>query len=179
VRALAERFGLPVASKGESMDLCFVADGDYRRFLSTEQPEAFRPGPIRLPNGAVLGEHAGLPAYTIGQRKGLGVSWREPLYVIAKEAESNALIVGSRDALGRDRLHASDVNWIAGGPPEGPFRARVKIRYKAEAAQATVEPQGADAVLIRFDEPLPDITAGQGAVMYDGDRVIGGGVIGG
>ncbi|HEC23578.1 MAG TPA: tRNA 2-thiouridine(34) synthase MnmA [Chloroflexi bacterium] len=177
VRELARRFGLPVASKGDSQDLCFVADGDYRRFLRAYAPQAFQPGPIRLRSGEVVGEHRGLPAYTIGQRKGLGISWAEPLYVIEKKVATNTLIVGTRAELGRERLHAGEMNWIAGGPPEGTIRAEVKIRYKARFIPAHVTPIGETEADIRLEEPLPDITPGQGVVIYDGELVLGGGII--
>jgi tRNA-specific 2-thiouridylase len=177
VRQLAQGFGLPVANKGDSQDLCFVADGDYRRFLRTYDSKGNYPGEIRLRSGEVLGQHSGLPAYTIGQRKGLGISWREPLYVLEKDTQTNTLIVGPRSELGGDRLRAENVNWVAGHPPAGTIRAQVKIRYKARFAPATVTPVGDDAVSIQFDDPLPDITPGQGAVMYIDDLVIGSGII--
>ncbi|GAB4478381.1 MAG: tRNA 2-thiouridine(34) synthase MnmA [Anaerolineae bacterium] len=177
VRALAGHFGLRTAGKGESMDLCFVADGDYRRFLSVYAPQAAAPGPIMLADGRVVGEHSGLPRYTIGQRKGLGISWPEPLYVIRKDVQANALIVGTRAELGGDTLLAQGMNWIAGSAPTEPFAAEVKIRYRAAPARCTVEPRPADEALIRLDKPLPDITPGQGAVIYDGDRVVGSGII--
>jgi len=177
VRALAERFGLPVASKHDSQDLCFLADGDYRRFLRQHAPEAVRPGPIMTATGDVLGRHTGLPDYTIGQRKGLGISYAEPLYVLARDTARNALIVGTDSELGCTALTACEVNWIAGEPPHGPLPAMVKIRYKARPAAATVTPLPGDRAHIRFDAPLRDIAPGQGAVFYDGERCLGGGII--
>lgn len=177
VRQIAAKFGLPVASKHDSQDLCFVADGDYRRFLRRYADDAMQPGPIQRVGGEVLGEHEGLPNYTIGQRKGLGVSFAEPLYVLEKNAATNTLVVGTREELGRDHLTAHSINWIAGEPPDEPLRAEVKIRYKAWPVAATVSPVDGDCAEVTFDEPLPDITAGQGAVFYDGDRVIGSGII--
>ncbi|HOA24375.1 MAG: tRNA 2-thiouridine(34) synthase MnmA [Aggregatilineales bacterium] len=177
VRALAEKFGLPVASKHDSQDLCFVADGDYRRFLRHYAADAMQPGPIVRTTGEVLGQHDGLPNYTIGQRKGLGISYAEPLYVLEKHAETNTLVVGTREELGRDHLTVRDMNWIAGMPPAGATRAEVKIRYKARPAAALVRPLGPDRAEVILDEPLPDVTAGQGAVFYDGDRVLGSGII--
>src|SRR5690606_5945934 len=158
VRELATRFGLPVASKHDSQDLCFVADGDYRRFLRDHGATSMQPGPIRLLSGEVVGEHQGLPNYTTGQRKGLGISYAEPLYVLRKDAAANALIVGTRDELGSRQLTAHGVNWISGAPPAGAVRAEVKIRYRATPAAATVTPCGDDAVEVLFDTPLPDIT---------------------
>lgn len=177
VREMAALRGLRVASRHDSQDLCFVADGDYRRFLRAFAPEAFAPGPIMLRTGEVIGEHSGLADYTIGQRKGVGVAWHEPLYVIAKDVTRNALIVGTREELGSRRLIAQAMNWIAGEPPAAPLRAEVKIRYRARAVPAWVVPMDTDRAEVTFDEPLPDITPGQGAVIYDGDRVLGGGII--
>jgi tRNA-specific 2-thiouridylase len=176
VRRLAAEFGLPVASKHDSQDLCFIADGDYRRFLREQRPEAMTAGPIALSSGEIVGEHEGLPAYTIGQRKGLGVSWSEPLYVLRKEPAANRLIVGTRDELGCSELHAISINWIA-APPDSAIRATVKIRYKARPVPALITPDGSSRADVSFDAPLPDITPGQGAVFYDDDRVLGGGII--
>ena len=177
VRELAARFGLPTASKQDSQDLCFLGDGDYRRFLSEHAPDVMQPGPIVLKNGTVIGEHSGLANYTIGQRKGLGVTYSEPLYVLATNPYRNALVVGTRDQLGRDWLTAKRMNWISGSAPPTSFRAEVKIRYKARAVPAWVEPLDEDRIAVRFDEPLRDIAAGQGAVIYDGDVCLGGGII--
>ena len=177
VRKLAEKFGLPTASKQDSQDLCWLGDGDYRRFLVDYAPDVMQPGPIVLTNGEQIGEHTGLANYTIGQRKGLGVSYDVPLYVIATNPYRNALIVGVRDELGQDILTAKRVNWVSDNVPTEPFYAQVKIRYKAKAVPAWVEPLPDDRIHVRFDEPLRDITPGQGAVVYDGDVVLGGGVI--
>ena len=178
VRALAEQFGLPVAQKHDSQDLCFLADGNYRRFLRENAPQAMRPGPILTRSGQVLGQHEGLPNYTIGQRKGLGISAPQPLYVLELDTARNALIVGTREELGRRALLARGVNWLSGKPPAAPFRAEVKIRYRARAVPATVTPlDGGRAVRIRFDAPLRDITPGQAAVMYEGEVVLGSGII--
>jgi tRNA-specific 2-thiouridylase len=177
VREIAASFDLPVASKGDSQDLCFVADGDYRRFLREAAPESMHAGPIVLRSGEVVGQHEGLPNYTIGQRRGVGISWAEPLYVLAKRQAANTLVVGTRGELGRVEFSARDVNWISGDAPAGSLRAEVKIRYRSHPAWATVTPHGADRAAICLDEPLPDVTPGQGAVFYDGDRVVGGGLI--
>jgi len=177
VRKLAEKFGLPTASKKDSQDLCFLGDGDYRRFLSVHAPDVMKPGPIVLRNGEVIGEHSGLSNYTIGQRKGLGVTYPEPLYVIATNPYRNALIVGVRDELGHDTLVAKRVNWVSDNPPAEPFHAEVKIRYKATAMPALVEPLPENRMRVRFDEPQRDITPGQGAIVYDDDVCLGGGVI--
>lgn len=177
VRALARAFGLPVAERPESQDLCFLADGDYRRFLGEHAAGRFQPGPIVRADGRVIGEHQGLPFYTVGQRKGLGVSGPEPLYVLGTRPEENALVVGPAAELGRDRLTAGRINWVSGRAPDGPFRAEVKIRYKAPPAPATVSPLPDGRAEIVFDARLRDITPGQAAVMYAGEVCLGGGVI--
>ncbi len=177
VRELAVRFGLPVASKQESQDLCFLGDGDYRRFLRQYSPEASRPGPILDLNGQELGQHEGLAFYTIGQRKGLGIAVNEPVYVLRKDVQRNALIVGPRTALGQRTLYARDVNWIAGNPPEASIRAAVKIRYKARPMLATITVTGNGRIRADFDQPVYGITPGQAAVFYNNDICLGGGII--
>jgi tRNA-specific 2-thiouridylase len=177
VRQLAEGFGLPTASKADSQDLCFVADGDYRRFLMAHAPEAARSGPIVNRRGEVLGQHKGLAYYTVGQRKGIGIAWSEPLYVLALLPDRNELVVGPESALGSGRLVARDVNWIAGEAPSEPVRAGVKIRYKAVEVPALVTPIGESQAGVHLDAPLRDITPGQGVVFYDGGVVLGGGTI--
>jgi tRNA-specific 2-thiouridylase len=177
IRQIAGRFGLPTASKKDSQDLCFIGDGNYRRFLADHAPDVMVAGPIVRKNGEVIGQHEGLANYTIGQRKGLGVNSAEPLYVIAMNPYRNALVVGGKDELGQADLTANRVNWVSGEAPSEPFRAEVKIRYKAQPVPAQVEPQGADRIAVRFDEPLRDITPGQAAVVYDGDVCLGGGII--
>ncbi len=177
VRELAGRFGLPVRQKQESMDLCFLGDNDYRRFLSEYAPEELQPGPILGQDDQVLGTHGGLPLYTIGQRKGLSVTYSEPLFVLGKDMSRNALLVGTRDQLGQAELMVRQVNWLAGSAPEQPIRAEVKIRYRAVAVPAWVTPRPPDAAHVAFDEPVLGATPGQGAVFYDGDVCLGGGLI--
>jgi tRNA-specific 2-thiouridylase len=177
VRALAAKFGLPTASKKDSQDLCFLGDGDYRRFLADFAPDVMAPGPIVLKSGEVIGEHQGLANYTIGQRKGLGVTYDMPLYVLATNPYKNALIVGVQDELGQQSLTAKRVSWVSNHHPLEPFRAEVKIRYKAKPAFATIEPLNEERFRIVFDSPIRDITPGQGAIIYDGDVCLGGGII--
>lgn len=180
IRDLAREFNLPVAERPESQDLCFLADNDYRRFLTEHAASgAIRPGPIARGDGTIVGEHTGLPFYTIGQRKGIGVSSPEPLYVIGTRPETNTLIVGGAEELGSDRLTAARVNWVSGQPPAGPIRAQVKIRYKAAPAWATLTPLPDRRVDVVFEQRLRDITPGQAAVFYaDGGEVcLGGGII--
>jgi tRNA-specific 2-thiouridylase len=177
VRAVAAERGLPITYRDESQDLCFISGGDYRRFLRKYAPGAFVPGPIRDSSGRRIGEHEGLPEYTVGQRSGIGIAAAEPFYVLRLDTEENALVVGTRDELGNDRLVAEQVNWIAGSPPSGPVAAQVKIRYRAPPAPATVFALSGDRAAVRFAEPLRDITPGQGAVFYQGENVLGGGLI--
>lgn len=177
VREMARERGLPVAERGESQDLCFVSDGDYRRFLSERAPEAIRPGPIRDSSGRALGQHQGLAHYTIGQRKGLGISGPQSLYVLALEPTDNALIVGTADELGRDVCLTRRVNWIAGEPPGQTFAATAKIRYKACDAPVTVTVMDASEARVQFERPLRDITPGQAIVFYQDQVVLGGGTI--
>jgi tRNA-uridine 2-sulfurtransferase len=177
VRALAAERGLPTASRVDSQDLCFVADGDYRRFLADHAPEAVQPGPIFDTLGCQLGTHHGLPAYTIGQRSGLGIAAAQPLYVLELDMARNALIVGAADELGRTWLRTDAVNWVAGEPPPVPFRADVQIRYHAHPATALVTPIADGTAEVRFVSPLRDITPGQAAVFYDGEICLGGGII--
>lgn len=178
VRKLAAARGLPIASKHDSMDLCFIADDDYRRFLRDWAAEAMRPGPIVDGSGRVWGEHAGLPGYTIGQRKGLGISGAaEPMFVLALDYAHNTLIVGTEAELGRDQLLATRVNWTLDAPPPTGTAAQCKIRYKAQPVDCTLHPLPNGAVEVRFAEKLRDITPGQGAVFYVGDLCLGGGII--
>ena len=177
VRRLAAEFGLNVESKKDSQDLCFLGGNDYREFLNIHMPDGIQSGPIVRTDGTVIGEHTGLPNYTIGQRKGLGVHSHEPLYVISMNPYRNALIVGTADELGADTLTADNFNWVSGSPPSIRFFAQVKIRYKSTPSPAWVDLLDDDRVRIRFDVPQRDITPGQGAVVYDGDTCLGGGII--
>ncbi|MCY4018427.1 MAG: tRNA 2-thiouridine(34) synthase MnmA [Chloroflexi bacterium] len=177
VRALAKKFGLNVEGKQDSQDLCFLGGKDYRDFLRLHAPDLMQPGPILRKNGELLGQHQGLSNYTIGQRRGLGLSYHVPLYVLEMNPADNSLVVGTGDELGRHDLLADSLNWVSGQCPAQPFRAGVKIRYQARAQPATVEPIGEDKIYLRFDLPQRDITPGQGAVIYDGDLCLGGGVI--
>src|SRR5690349_4866422 len=176
IRAIAEKFGLPTASRKDSQDLCFLAGEDYRNFLQRNAAEMLQPGEILTREGRAVGTHTGLANYTIGQRKGLGLASLVPLYVLGKDSTTNALIVGTQEELGSRELIAREVNWQVELPQE-PFRAEVKIRYTAREAGALVTPIESDQVLIQFDEPQRDITAGQAAVFFQGDLLIGGGII--
>jgi tRNA-specific 2-thiouridylase len=177
VRQMARDFNLPVAERSESQDLCFLGKGSYRDFLLRNVEEIENPGPIIDRAGQVLGEHRGMSFYTIGQRKGLGINAAHPLYVIRKDLQRNALIVGPEEDLGQQELSARQVNWISGEAPFGRMRVMVKIRYKAQEAGAVITPLEDRQVHLRFDRPLRDITPGQAAVFYDGEVCLGGGII--
>jgi tRNA-specific 2-thiouridylase len=184
IRRLAAEFGLPTASRADSQDLCFLAGEDYRNFLQRHTPEILTPGDIVTTDGKVVGKHNGLANYTIGQRKGLGVFSPDPLYVITKNAVQNRLVIGAADELGFSELTAHDVNWISGEAPKEPFRALVKIRYSAKEVEAWVSsledessPERSRRAVVKFDHPVRDVTAGQAAVFYQGELMLGGGII--
>jgi tRNA-specific 2-thiouridylase len=184
IRQLAGTFNLPTADRSDSQDLCFLAGDDYREFLRRNAPEIGRPGPILTRDGKAMGEHQGLAFYTIGQRKGLGVASPIPLYVLAKDATTNTLIVGSENELGSRELIAKNVNWISGEAPKESFRAEVKTRYTAKEAWAEVKPfdlsclDGTyNCLKVYFDTLQRDITPGQAVVFYKREAVLGGGTI--
>jgi len=177
IRRLAADFGLPTASRADSQDLCFLAGDDYRNFLQRNASEMLQPGEIVTADGRSIGQHNGLANYTIGQRKGLNVASPVPLYVMTKRAEGNTLVVGTLDQLGFTELIARDVNWVSGETPREPFRAQVKIRYTAKEVEALVSPLEGDQASVKFDAPVRDVTAGQAAVFYQGEIMLGGGII--
>jgi tRNA-specific 2-thiouridylase len=178
VRAMAAERGLPVADREESQDLCFMRDHDLQRFLRTYAPDILQPGPIVDVDGRRLGEHAGLPLYTIGQRRGIGVTWSEPLYVLEKDVADNALVVGPASELGRRRFRVERLSFVGGQPPPFPAGVIVKIRYTGRPTEAMLLPGEGDTLDVHLDTPLRDVTPGQAAVFYRGDVVLGGGIIG-
>jgi tRNA-specific 2-thiouridylase len=177
IRSLANDFGLPVAHRQDSQDLCFLADKDYRRFMQEYAPQSLEPGPIMNSCGETLGQHKGLPLYTIGQRKGIGISASEPLYVLSKNKADNTLIVENRSRLGKKHLKASKVNWISGDTTQNKIRAGVQIRYTAKAVSAWITPINNSKVEVEFDHQINDITPGQAAVFYQDSVCLGGGLI--
>jgi tRNA-uridine 2-sulfurtransferase len=182
VRALARRVNLPVAEKPESMELCFVPNGNYVQFIHAYSRESGKPvndqeGDIVTEDGTVIGRHTGVHNYTIGQRKGLGFTTGKPVYVRAIDPEQNRIVVGQDDALRSASLEVEVVNWISVEEPAAPIRAQVKIRHKHEPASAIVEALPDDCARITFDQPQRAITPGQAAVIYDGDVVLAGGWI--
>jgi tRNA-specific 2-thiouridylase len=182
VRALARELHLPVAEKPESMELCFVPNGNYVQFIQAYSSERKIPvnnaeGDIVTEAGNLIGRHTGVHHYTIGQRKGLGFAASKPVYVLAIDAEKNRVVVGENDALRTSTFEIEEVNWISTEAPTAPLRAEVKIRHKHEPATATVEALQGNRARITFDAPQRAITPGQAAVIYSGDVVLSGGWI--
>ncbi len=197
VRQLAREHGLALAEKPDSQEICFIPGGDYKQFLTAyleEQGQALpeTAGELVASSGEVLGRHEGIANFTVGQRKGLGVSSPAPLYVLQIDPASHRVTVGADQELATRALRARDLNWISIAGLTGPMRVKIKIRHRHEPAWATLEPihsgeagsgkagsgeAGADAVAATFDEPQRAVTPGQAAVFYDGDEVVGGGWI--
>jgi tRNA-specific 2-thiouridylase len=177
VREIARLYNLPIAERPDSQDLCFLAGEDYRQFLLRNSPSASVPGLMVSSGGKVIGRHQGLAFYTIGQRKGLGISSLIPMYVIKKDIRNNVLVVGTAEELGQGVFMTEKVNWVSGDLPVVKLRVQVKIRYKAQDSWAIVLPLNEDRAKISLDEPLRDITPGQAAVFYDDEECLGGGII--
>lgn len=175
-RKIAEDLGLSVAKKPESQEICFIPEDDYPKFLKNVMPERIIPGPIIDRDGRILGQHKGLPFYTIGQRKGLGIAHRKPLYVISIDIDRNALIVGEEEAIYSKEFLVKDLNFIAVDYLSEPKKVKVKIRSTMKEDDAIISPRNSD-IYVRFDRPQWAITPGQSAVFYDDDIVIGGGII--
>ena len=179
VREMSARRGLPVATKPDSQDLCFVRANDYRQFLRSYAPEVICPGPILDSSGSQIGQHSGLPFYTIGQRRGLGIAWSEALYVLDVDPGRSALIVGPASELGWQNMQVADVAFVRGSRPHLPAHVTTKIRYTGREVEATLCAEDAGGVRVRLSAPARDITPGQAAVFYRGEVVLGGGVIAG
>lgn len=177
VRRIAEQNGFINADKPDSQDICFVPNGDYAQVIELQTGRKSVPGNFVDQQGHILGRHKGVIHYTIGQRKGLGISNPEPLYVCAICPECGDVVLGSNDGLFRNETDVTDFHWISGNAPQGEFRCKAKIRYRQTEQWATVVPVGISAVHIVFDKPQRAITPGQAAVLYDGDIVLGGGTI--
>ncbi|HEX8183155.1 MAG TPA: tRNA 2-thiouridine(34) synthase MnmA [Blastocatellia bacterium] len=186
VREIARSLGLETAEKAESQEICFVPDGNYSRFVEDYAREemgklddegALAPGEITSSDGSVIGEHAGLHRYTIGQRRGIGIASPDPLYVVKIDVPRNQLVVGKRSELYSKSFVATGVNWLSIAPPADSVRANVRIRYRAQEAPATITPIETNQVRVEFDEPQAAVTPGQAAVFYDKDMVAGGGWI--
>lgn len=177
VRDHARRLGLPVADKPDSREICFVPSGGHAAFVERRLPAPPPGGVLRDREGRVLGRHAGVHRFTVGQRKGLGLAAGIPLYVVDIDAASASVTVGPRGALARTRCTASGVNWTLGGPPASARRVTAQIRYRHREAPARIEVLEAGRVTVEFDEPQTAVTPGQAIVFYEGDAVVGGGWI--
>lgn len=177
IRRSARQAGLINADKSDSQDICFVPDGDYTRFLQEYGGVKMIPGDFVDRAGHVLGRHKGLPCYTTGQRKGLGVSAGKHVYVLRKNVQDNTILLGDNEELFTSVLTADRVNWISGETPASPLRVTAKTRYSQTEAAATVHPLPDGRIRVEFDVPQRAITAGQAVVLYDGEQVLGGGTI--
>jgi tRNA-specific 2-thiouridylase len=177
VRELAEAYGLCNAQKPDSQDICFVPDKDYASYIEKRRGIRFTSGDFIDCAGNIRGRHNGAVRYTIGQRRGLGISAEIPLYVLSKDMEANTVTVGEHAALFSSTLTAVDINYIALNPPQSPLVVEAKIRYSQKTAKARLIPTGLDTATIEFDMPQRAITPGQSVVFYDGDIVVGGGII--
>ena len=175
VRRLAAEFSLPVAEKHESQEICFIPDNDYVTFLESHGV-AQQPGDIVTGEGAVIGRHSGIHRYTIGQRRGLGIAWKQPLHVNIIDTENNQVVVGERCELERSRLTAERATWSI-TPAATEFRAACRIRYRHKPAPCRVVLHEENSFTVYFDSPQTSVTPGQAAVLYDGDTVLGGGWI--
>jgi tRNA-specific 2-thiouridylase len=176
IRRIAGRLGLGVAEKPDSQEICFVPDQDHPRFVRQQRGNVDTSGEIVTADGTVVGRHPGLEHYTIGQRKGLGLAFGEPRYVVRIEAERRRVVIGTREELGRTELTAADANWLV-DEPTGPVACQVKIRYRSRPVDATVEALPGGCFRVEFAQPCHGLAPGQAAVCYDGDRVLGGGWI--
>jgi tRNA-specific 2-thiouridylase len=177
VREIAKELSLPVAEKFESQEICFIPDNEYPRFLKKLIPGIEKPGPIINKKGEILGQHKGIIHYTIGQRKGLGISVGKPLYVVHIDRENNIIVVGNKEEVYSKEFTVTDINWIAWDKIEEPFKAKVKIRYIHKESEAVITPLNYNQAHVRFLKPQRAITPGQSAVFYYDDTVLGGGII--
>lgn len=178
IRKEAEKNKLDVANKKDSQEICFIPNNDYQDFIKNNSIKKFKKGNIVLKTGEILGKHTGIINYTIGQRKGLGISYKEPLYVINLDNEKNQVVVGSEEDLYSNELYATQLNWIAIDKIENKLDCKAKIRYRVKEAECKVIPIGEDKIKVIFKEPQRAITPGQSVVFYDDDNIlIGGGKI--
>jgi len=175
IRELAGKVGLRVADKKDSQEICFVTSGKHDEFVRARRPTVDTSGDIVTTDGRVVGQHLGIEGFTIGQRKGVRVAMGEPYFVVRIEPDTRRVVIGRQEELGRSTLTASNCNWLV-DPPVGPFRCLAKIRYNSPAAAATAE-LVAGQLRVQFDEPRFGVAAGQACVVYDGERVLGGGWI--
>ena len=173
----AEELDLPADEMKESQEICFVTQGDYRTFLTEEAPQALRPGPFLDPEGRQIGEHRGIAFYTPGQRKGLGIALGERLYVKEVNPDTNAVVLGRAEDLSRQTCTVHDLNWLTGTLPETMEQVDIKYRYASPAVSGRVRKDATGTLTVEFQEPQQALSPGQSLVLYQGDRVLGGGII--
>ena len=176
-RHIAEANGFITSSKPDSQDICFIPDGDYASFIESYTGKKYAPGDFTDTDGRVLGTHKGIINYTVGQRKGLGLALPAPMYVVEKDMKENRVVLGFSEDLFKKSIKVNDLNWIAFETPKESFRALVKIRYNQKETPCTVHPLSENEVTVEFDAPQRAPAKGQSAVFYDGDTVLGGGII--
>ena len=177
IRKKAQEWGLPVAERPESQEICFIPNNDYVDFLKKRKPEAFSSGPIVNIESQVLGHHSGIIHFTVGQRRGLGIAAPHPLYVLEINTPKNEIVVGPNDFLYKIDLLADQINWISGDKFVSPGPAKARIRYKHKEAKALLVPLDSEKIRVEFEKPQRAITPGQAVVFYDGNVVLGGGTI--
>ncbi len=177
IRAIAAAQGFTNSQKSDSQDICFIPDGDYYAFLCHYTGKHYPPGDFIDGNGAVLGRHKGLPAYTVGQRRGLGLALKQPMYVAEKDVAHNTVVLCENQQLFSKTLFAGDFHWLSVEKPEEPITVQAKIRYNQKEQSAVAYPQADDIVKVVFEAPQRAIAKGQAVVLYDGDLLLGGGTI--
>lgn len=179
VREIAERFGLSTAQKAESQEICFVTGGSYKDFVRAKlDANEIKPGNFVLQDGEIIGQHEGIHQFTIGQRRGLGLPWHEPLFVLRVDAGTGNVVVGPKQGLNARGFRGDRCNWLRWDVPPATFEAEVKIRYRARPVPALVKiTEGGERVEVEFKDPQRAVAPGQMAVFYDGDEVLGGSTI--
>jgi tRNA-specific 2-thiouridylase len=177
VRNIARKYELPIATKPDSQEICFIQDNDYAGFIKRMSKSNIKPGYFVDTNGNILGEHKGIINYTVGQRKGLGVTFGKPMYVVRIDSKKNQIVLGEADELFSNELIAHDLNYLSIDTLEEPIKVNAKIRYSAKESSATIYPLENNKVKVIFEQPQRAVTPGQSIVFYDGDIVVGGGII--
>ncbi len=177
VKEIARKKMLPTAERPESQEICFIPDNDYAEFVEEYSSVIALPGPILDKAGKTIGQHHGITHYTIGQRKGIGISSQEPLFVTGIDAKNNTITVGTKEQIYSHEMVTADLNWIACNPPEHPIKVQARVRYRAADIEAIISPINEKELHIKFSTPQMAITPGQSVVFYDNDIVIGGGII--
>ena len=176
IRSRAKEMGILVAEKKDSQEICFVPSGKHDQFIRARRTDLETAGEVVTTQGEVVGEHAGIEGFTVGQRKGLGIALGQPRYVVRIDADTQRVVLGTKEELARTQLTASQTNWLI-DPPEKPLRCEVQIRYNSASVPAVVSVQEGQRLSIEFDDPCYGVAPGQAVVCYEGHRVLGGGWI--